>query len=145
MLGVEAARMRTGVGVSWVAYVNSNIEYLISSIAEIQSNAWVDYLSAILKSSDVEEVYNNPQLHLISFILTRARMRRANSANFCLETFGLESLIVTLENLPADGQLNVYGIKNGSYAGSCFVFSGALIGCELVARGLSKSVQFGGW
>lgn len=125
--------------------MNSNIDYLISLIAGVQSNAWVDSLSAILKSSDVEEVSNNPQLHRISFILTRARMRRANSAKFGLETFGIESLIVMLENLPADGQLDVYDIKNGSYTGSCFVFSGALIGCEFVARGLSKSVPFGGW
>jgi hypothetical protein len=120
-----------------------NIQFLASLLNEVQES-WRDPLLKVLRSSDVGEVHGNPQLNRVSFILARAKLRMSNSMRLGLETFGLPNLIVELEKLPADRELETYGIENAVYVGSCFVSDNRLIGCEFVKREMSKTVPYNG-
>jgi hypothetical protein len=98
----------------------------------------------MLQPSDMEEIHGNPQLHRVSFILQRARMREQNSIKLVLETFGLPDLITPLERLTPDQELKIYGVKNTTDVGSCFVLDDRIVGCEFVKRGVSKTTPFAG-
>ncbi|PRG97642.1 hypothetical protein C6V08_20945 [Burkholderia gladioli] len=49
---------------------------------------------------------------------------KENSEQLGLQTFGLESLIATLESLSSERRLKSYAVKNDQYTGSCFVCDG---------------------
>jgi hypothetical protein len=121
----------------------NNIGFLVSRLAD-SDHDWRASLFEILQSPDVEEIHGNPQLHRVSFILKRARMREQNSITLVLETFGLPDLITALERLTPDQELKTYGVKNTTYVGSCFVLDDRIVGCEFVKRGASKTTPFAG-
>jgi len=123
----------------------TNIERLISMLMQAEPCEWTEALKSVIRSPDVAEIAGYPRVDRASFILAQAKMRQSNSRRLGLKTFGLDSLITALGKLQPDAQLTNYGIENGLYTGSCFVFdNNNLIGCEFVAKGLAKTIPFRG-
>jgi len=121
-----------------------NIERLTILVTNLPASEWKDALKLVLTAEDVVEIAGYPRVDRASFVLAQAKMRQRNVAGLDLKTFGLASLIAELEKLPPDTLLENYGVKNGSYTGSCFVLDSKLVGCEFVSRGLAKTVPFQG-
>nr|WP_244098571.1 RHS repeat domain-containing protein [Burkholderia gladioli] len=104
--------------------MTDNIRQQASMLGELEPAEWSNALVSVLASPKVIEIEGYPHSERVSFVLERARMRKENSEQLGLQTFGLESLIATLESLSSERRLKSYAVKNDQYTGSCFVCDG---------------------
>lgn len=122
--------------------MKSNLSYLRSlTLRAISSGTikWPNQLLDVLDSADAEELWSNPQTCRVSFVKERAEQRLRLSSAQGLTTFGIPELIDNIGSIADDESIELFGIKNSKYIGTCFVYNKKIIGCEFVLRGKAIS------
>lgn len=118
--------------------MTSNLEYLRSLTMQAMADEpgdWPRRLLAVVESSDVEELPNNPQIYKVSFVRERAKQRQKTSSDLGLSTFDIPMLLTKIKSMAGNEDIKLFSIRNSLYVGTCFVYKNRLIGCEFVMRG----------
>ncbi|MEN4922546.1 hypothetical protein ABE485_28010 [Achromobacter spanius] len=122
--------------------MTSNLQYLRCLIRQKvadESEEWPRLLLEVIESPDIEELSSNPQVYKAAFIKERAEQRHISSSVQGLITFGIPALINRLKCIADDENIELFGLRNSTYVGACFIYEEQLIGCEFVVRGKAKT------
>ncbi|WP_152032998.1 hypothetical protein [Gallaecimonas mangrovi] len=75
------------------------------------------------------------------FLRDRIKIRLNSPVVKKMKTVGLNSSLKTLNEMDDFDLVDVFSVKNNSYAGDCFVFFNKIIGIEFIKKGLSKKIE----